>query len=179
MCAHHVRAAQPSSLLRLPLVMIHGLGLRQTSGQQESLCKCCRREGREEGERREVRKGVKGEERERRKKGEGRRRREEWRRGERKDRGGKEEREGGREERGKEWGEGGGRKEGSEGLRVEGVQLQQVSDVAMSNKQTINCQIITLIISNYFCSLIWMATGNMIFTHVTVVTRREGKPFDC
>ena len=64
MCAYHVRAAQPSSLLRLPLGMIRGLGLKQTSGQQESLCKCCRREGREEGERREVRKGVEGDERE-------------------------------------------------------------------------------------------------------------------
>lgn len=63
MCAHHVRAAQPSSLRRLPLGKTHGRGLRQTSGQQESLCECCRREG----ERRE-REGAEGEEEE---KGEG------------------------------------------------------------------------------------------------------------
>ena len=40
------------------------------------------------------------------------------------------------------------RKEGSEGLRVERVQLQQITDLAMSNKQSINCQIITLIITS-------------------------------
>ena len=86
-----------------------------------------------------MRKGAKGEERE---KGEGGRRCEEWRTGEgergrievgkkRGRKGGRERRrEGGRKER-----EGRGRRGGrNEGLRVEGMQLQQVSDLTMSNK---------------------------------------------
>ena len=39
-CAVHVKAVQPSNLLRLPPARTHGLALRLISGQQELPCEC-------------------------------------------------------------------------------------------------------------------------------------------